>query len=184
MVTMNHTRPKNSEPLYYLGVALLQNGKTEAAYDTLARAAWNNSFSSAAYYLMAQVDCQKNDFDKAFFHLDYSIKANNANYDALNLKAILLRKTGKKDEAEKTAKEVITGDALDMVAMNELALLGDSKMKSMMSEVMRDEPNNYLATAERYAHAGFYQDAVDLLKIAAGSGKKKLNEFPTIYYHL
>jgi tetratricopeptide (TPR) repeat protein len=184
MVTMNHTRPKNSEPLYYLGVALLQNGKTEAAYDTLARAAWNNSFSSAAYYLMAQIDCQKNNFEKAFFHLDYSIKANNVNIDALNLKALLLRKTGKKDEAVKAAREAIVGDALDIIAMNELALLGDSKMKSLMLDVMRDEPNNYLASAERYAHSGFYQDAIDLLKIAANSDKKKLNEFSTIYYHL
>ena len=45
-VTMNYTRAKNCESLYYLGVALRMQGKKTEAYDSFYRATWDNDWYS------------------------------------------------------------------------------------------------------------------------------------------
>jgi tetratricopeptide (TPR) repeat protein len=54
-LTAKYTTPKNAEPLYYLGVALAAQGKTDEAFDTFYKAAWSQEWKSPAF---ARGDCR------------------------------------------------------------------------------------------------------------------------------
>ena len=64
-ITMNYTRAKDGEALYYLGITQRALGKTQDAYDNLYKATWSSAWHSAAYYQLAEMDCNTGDFDKA-----------------------------------------------------------------------------------------------------------------------
>ena len=102
----NYTRPKDTEPFYYHGLALKHLGRYKEAYDDFYTATWDLGFHSAGYYQLAQLDCMNGDYEKALDHLESSISTSSANLNALNLKASVLRKSGKFEEASKT---LVTG---------------------------------------------------------------------------
>lgn len=68
--TRNYTSPKDGEAFYSLGVALKAQGKNAAAYDAFYKALWNQAWSAAGYYSLAELECQKGDFLKALEFLD------------------------------------------------------------------------------------------------------------------
>jgi len=107
-LTANYTRPRDCEPLFHLGVILKQEGKLQAAMDTLYRAAW--------------------DYDSALEAVGNALMVNAYNLNAMSLKASLLRQLGNEDTAIETAHEILAIDRLNYYAYNELSLqAGDSQ---------------------------------------------------------
>ena len=96
-VTHNYTRPRDGEPLYYLGLVLKAQGKYDAAYKIFFDATWSYAWNSPGYYALAELACMKGDFVKALEFLDRSISTNTSNTKALDLKAVVLRKMGQSD---------------------------------------------------------------------------------------
>lgn len=183
-VTMNHTRAKDSESWYYLGVALMQNGSNNEAYDALYRATWNDAFASSSYYLLAQIDGLRSDHDRALEHLDAAVRHNNYNVDAMNMKAVVLRHLERKTEAIKSARRALEEDPLNCIALRELEILNQSEAKNAWLLHANDELAIYLETASRYARAGFFTDAIEVLRHAEQSGAARLCKHPLLYYHL
>ena len=189
-VTRKYTTAKYSEPLYYLGVCLYQQGKMKEAYSLLAKAAWSLEWTSAAYGLMAIIDCQKSDYDKALEDCNKSIFYNNSNTEAILLKSVILRNTGRNDEALENTRNLIAYDPLNMGALFELVRLSENisvgknekKLTDDLKNLLRDDPDNYLETSARYGNAGFYKDGLKLIEIAQNSGMTKLTDYPMIYY--
>jgi len=187
-ITSNYTRPKDGEGLYYLGIALKAQGKNNEAYDYFYRASWSVAWHTPAYYQLAEIDCQRNDFEKALVHLNRSICTNNNNLKALNLKAIVLRKLGETEQAKKQVKLVLDKDILNHQARNELFLL-ESKLDSQkkaaeiqreLTTIMRDEVQSYLELATDYGNCGFYEEAINVLTRLEKQG----NSYPMLYYYL
>ena len=81
-ITSNYTRPKDSEGLYYLGIALRAQGKIDSAYDYFYNASWNYAWNSAAYYQLAEIDCQRGNSEKALNHLNRSLLTDYNNLNA------------------------------------------------------------------------------------------------------
>jgi len=187
-ITQNYTRPKDGEALYYLGVTLRALGKPDEAYDNFYKASWSAAWHTPAYYQLAEIDCQRGDYEIALNHLERSISTNINNLKALNLKAIVLRKTDQTGAAEKQAKMILEEDILNHQARNELAVLkslsGDIKSaEDLINElviIMRDEVQSYLELAIAYANCGFYDEAIDVLSRL----EKRSNNFPMLYYYL
>lgn len=190
VVTANHTRAKNTEPLYYLGLALYQQGKLKEAYEWLQKAAWSHAYASPALYLCATIDCRNHDQERALENLQRAVVENNLNIEARDLTTILLRKAGKRSEALSHAEEAMLIDPLDFVAMYEKACLTeqDPNHNPLLPYLqdfitaLRDEPDNYLETAFRYALAGYYTDALSILKLAGYSKVARLANYPLIHY--
>jgi tetratricopeptide (TPR) repeat protein len=190
-VTFNYTKPKFTEPLYYLGVCLYEQQRFSEAYDWLFKASWSHEWASPSFYFISSIDCIRSELDKALTHIDQSIQENANNIDARNLKCIILRHLQRYDESCAAAQSAIEYDPLDFIAMHELYQLSENSKKagnatdllSVLSAKMRDEPDNYLECAARYARAGFYEDAIQLLNLAVVSEEKKLQN-PLIYYYL
>ena len=201
--TYNFTRPKYSEPEYYLGLVLMLQGKTKEAYDILNQAAWHYPWTAPSYFLVARMDCINSNYEKALEHINRAINANATHIDAQNLKTMILRKLGKYQEAYENTKRVAVLNELSFNNMFEqyvLAGKADTEKdagwyKNEFITKMHYDHDNYLETASRYAEAGFYDDAVKILKIAEDAGKgayeiastpyrSVLSDYILIYYYL
>lgn len=156
--------PSDTEALYFKGIALKMLGKTKEAYDALAMAAWDYRFMSAANYEMAVLDCRNGEFISALNKLDISLSANTGHTKAQNLKAVILRKLGRDDEAVEILKAVRKYDMLDMYSMVELTNHGEAKDE--INEMFAKKPECYIDIAYDYIDAGFYGDAVNVLEMS------------------
>jgi len=186
-VTARFTKSKYSEPLYYLGVFLMKQQRYNEAYDILQQAAWSLEWTSSAYFLCAQIDSKKGQYEKALVNIKKSIAANNNNIEARNLESLLYLKT---DNPSGLLKSITLGDNFDKLNfINSFIAFTPSNLKIQNSEIalinlLRDEVDNYLETSYRLSQAGFYDWAINLLSIATKSNSTKLNSNPMIYYYL
>ncbi len=183
-VTGNYTRPKDCQPDFYLGLSLYRQGKYKEAYDELYNAAWNQPCASQAYFLLSLMDCQKHEYDKARKHAELSVLYDAANTESLQLQAMLLRHSGMKDKAKAKTTELLDLDPLNLFGLYENGLLNGKAGMDLFVKTTRNEPDNYLEVAARYGRAGFYGDAVRILKDAVHSKEARLNSYPMIYFYL
>ncbi|MBN1481765.1 DUF5107 domain-containing protein [candidate division KSB1 bacterium] len=185
-LTTNYTRPKNGEPHYYLGCALCALGKKVNAYDAFSRAAWNFAWRAAAFYELALLDCLQQDFEKALQHINEALIVNSLNTKALNLKTVILRRLERLDDAIKTNEQTIAIDPLDYWALNECAEIQKivaSKAIAKQAHLacakqMQIDPQLYLEVATDYGNAGFYREAIEVLK------RSPVTDYPLISYYL
>lgn len=187
-ITHNYTSPKDGEAFYYLGVALRHQGKTDAAYDAFYKATWSAAWHTAAYYALAEIDCQRHDFLKALEHLNRSISTNTNNLKALTLKATVLRKLSRYEEAMQQATIIAEKDLLDYQSRNELFLLKSAiglnddaePILNQLKNIMRNEVQSYLELALDYGNCGFYDEAIEVLSRLEVIG----TQYPMIHYYL
>jgi len=191
-ITQNYTRPKDGEAFYYLGIALRAQNRHEEAYDVFNKAAWSYAWRSPSCYCLAELDCAREDYAKALDYLDRSLALNQLNLRACNLKACLLRKMGKLEEALKITNKVLHLDPLNFWAANELYLqMTDKGLESqaeeclnMLMDRMRNAVQNYLELAIDYGNCGLWDEAVDVLLRLENSGHREASRFPLVYYYL
>jgi tetratricopeptide (TPR) repeat protein len=191
VVTGNHKKAQDATSLYYLGVCLMKQDKTDEALDMLYRSTWDYAWTSAGYTLAAQLEGRLKHWDKALDDAERACKANTQNVEALLARGIVLRQRGDNDEALKAAKQALAVDPLCFGALNEVLLLS-SRMPGgtplweaqMLIKCLRDEPYNYIETAARYSAFGLYGEAAELLDLATGLEGKSLGAYPMIQYHL
>ena len=180
-VTMRYTRPRDCESLYYLGLVLRHLGRQGEAYDMLYRASWDADWHTASYLQLAQIDCERGDWDVALDHIDRSITTNTENLTALNLRAMILRKLGATDEAAAFLREVLDKAKIDHMAMNELCILGAPGADAAeLDRWMRDDVQAYLELASSYIMAGAYDEAGAVMQRIVDKGCT----YPMAYYAL
>ncbi|MEM6629541.1 MAG: DUF5107 domain-containing protein [Bacteroidota bacterium] len=184
-LTKNYTRPRDCEAFYHLGLILKAQGKLEAAYDTLYRAAWDHAFTAPAYFHLAQISVQKGAYEQALVELDRCLMNNASHLNALHLKAAILRKMGEREAAGSLLTELIEKDPLNFAGWNEQALLSDaSNPFKKLNAFMRDQPENYLELALQYLHAGLLDESLAVLNRAISSSSTELAQYPIISYYL
>lgn len=191
VVTGNHKKAQDATSLYYLGVCYMKQGKMEKALDYLYRSTWTYEWTSAGYTLAAQIEASQKNWDKAYDAANRANKANTQNVEALIAKVIILRQLGDYEKALHTVEYLLSVDPLCFVAMNELRLLHtyitvDNNYTKYLNleKHLRNEPYNYIETATRYSQMGLFQDAADVMSLAAASEIKELHAYPMVHYHL
>ena len=112
-LTHNHTRPKDGESLYYLGVALKLQEKYKEAAEALQRAAWSYAWQSASYFQLAEIASWTGNPDQALSLLDRSLVTNQWNTRALSLKSIILMRLGRGAEAREVRQRINVIDPID-----------------------------------------------------------------------
>jgi tetratricopeptide (TPR) repeat protein len=191
-LTKNYTSPKSGQAHYYLGLALKFQGKYDAAYDALYKATWSSGLHTAGYYHLAEIDCTRGDFDKALEHIDRSIATNAWNTKALNLKAAVLRRLKRFEEASQLASKTLAFDPLDFWAGYELYLAKDAaglkkeatKALNTLKVKSRGEVQSYLETAVDYGNCGLWDEAIECLRLLADSKGKNECRHAMVYYYL
>lgn len=176
-LTWKNPNPYDSEAYYHLGLVLFYQKKYDEAFDAFYKATWSNEQQEMSFYYLACIAARRNEFEQALEFAEKGLVKNAHNIKARGLKAVLLRKLGHSEEAERWIGENRKLDAFDYLSAFELYLLkGDAKILTEMNGLMRNFSENYLMTARDYAEAGFYAEAVKLLDQCT-------EEKPMLYYY-
>jgi tetratricopeptide (TPR) repeat protein len=187
-ITMMYTRPKDSEALYYLGLVQRELRKNKKAYDNFYAASWNVAWYTPAYHQLAEMDCEKGNYETALDHINRALSTDINNKNILGLKVVILRKLGNLNEAQSLAEDIIKNDRLNYQSMNELSLIKkqlkqDDQAQVVLNElgkIMQDKVQSYLEFATLYSNCGFYQESIDILSRLEMKGE----QFPMLYYYL
>lgn len=182
-LTRSNPNPYDGEVYYNLGVCQRLQTKNAEAYDSLFKATWNAAQQESAFYEMACIMAEQSNYAQALAHAERALVRNAHHMKARALKSALLRKLNRQDEAACFAMESLVIDPLDLAAQYELTLAGDTEQARALGGRLRQNANWTIELALDYAGAGFYLDAVELLK-ANLSQKSETAVYPMIYYYL
>jgi len=184
-LTEKYTSPKDTEPLYYLGVALKAQGKSDEAFDAFYAASWSQGWRAPCYFSLAEISAARGNFPEALDLVDRSLDANALNARAYGLKAAVLRHLGRGVEARSVVDLALSKtDPLDVRLMAERWLASkDAQSAGPLFSAM----NGFVATAQEiaseYGNAGLWRDGLDVLSAAAGE-QGPAGRSPIVLYYL
>lgn len=167
-LTRRNANPADGEPFYHLGLCLcyqadaLSPGRApdrgararllEDAYAAFYKATWNQAWAGPAYHALAELDCRRQDWERAADHVDRSCRHQAANSRALNLWALIVAREGNSIAAEAIPQLNRAANPLDWWA------------RHLLGEPMTCDTQTLLDLALDYARAGFYAEAIALLE--------------------
>jgi tetratricopeptide (TPR) repeat protein len=186
----HNPNPQDGEPYYNLGVCLRYLARPMEAYAAFFKATWNAAWQDGAFFQLAQLvaaqahlsriplrqrvrtrQWAKNSLalnhaslTRALQFVESSLSRNAHNQKATHLKTMLLRKLGREVEARQIAESALARDPLDFGARNELEIHGKCQAGDRGKWL---SCATYLEIAADYAHAGAYEEAINLLEKAA-----------------
>jgi tetratricopeptide (TPR) repeat protein len=185
----HNPNPYNGEPYYNLGLCLCYQQRWEEAYDSFYKACWNAAWQDNGYLQLACIDCRRGDMDKALENLEQSLGRNYHGMKARHLKAVVLRKLGKYNAAEKWITDTLAIDRFDFGSLFERSLVLEEKgqrleaasVKQQLQSLTRGWTHSYIEIAIDYANAGQYDDAITLLSLPGGQDRHR--EGIMLYYY-
>ena len=186
-LTRRNPNPYDGEPFYNLGLALKSQGRNEEAFAAFYKSVWNQPWKSAGNYALATIACQNGKLKRALNFLQHSLSVNALHSKARNLRATILRRLGRNDEAEKLVRKTLESDPLDFRAMAEVMFLNQSETKRSPNDTFSAMLQNNqicLDVAFDYAEAGLWAEAKDLLEWHVASLGKVAGPYPMVLYAL
>lgn len=185
-LVLHNPNPYNGEPFYNLGLCLAYQEQWNESYDAFYKACWNAAWQDNGYLQLAFIDCRRGELEKASDHLEHSLSRNYHGIKARHLKAIVLLKSSRLEEAEQWVRQTLLIDQFDFGSRYELhkilvakGLIEEAKReKDQLQILMRGWEHTYIEVAIDYANAGFYEDAISWLLLIEDS------DSPLIHYYL
>ncbi|MCK5462666.1 MAG: DUF5107 domain-containing protein, partial [Bacteroidales bacterium] len=176
---------------YYKGIAQLCLGDLKDAEKCLNRATYGQDWYAIAHFELAQLTASQNRLDRAWEHINSSIKSNGHNSQAHAVKALILIRMGKYDEALDVTRTNLMADPLDLfskqlqVTAEEAAGTEDVMLGALEAELLeltRADAENHIEMAIRFARCGDYADAIKVLELSASESEGKAVS-PLLYYY-
>lgn len=183
----DYTRVKDAEALYYLGYLYHLTGDCHQAENNYWAATWTPDYKHPAFYGLAVLAMLQNDYGKALDMVTQSLYVGQRDIQAQNLKAYILRKLGRTEEAKATIDYVQSIDPLDYWSTLEKSFIekGDA---SVLQSRTKDQTEGLVAVQEflemvnNYLSVGGTEEAQALIDQAVALG----NPFaasPLVYYY-
>lgn len=173
--------PYDGEPIYNLGLALKYQGRMDEAYDRFYKSCWNAAWQDAGYFACAQISTMQGRLEDALDEIDRSLIRNWHNHKARALKAAILRRMGRQDEALELIEASLSIDKFNFGCRYEHYLIsGQETVLNELKEMMRNDAHNYDEIALDYCGAGCWTEAASLWNIAIVAGAVT----PMTYYYL
>lgn len=166
-LTQYNPNPYDGEPLYNLALALKYQDKTEEAYAYFYKACWNAAWQDAGYYALAQLSAGAGHWEEALAEIDKSLLRNWHHLRARHLKAVILRRLGRTDEALAWIDASLRIDCFNFgCAYEKYLLTGETADREAFLKGMRREAHNYEELAVDYASAGCWEEGLRLAELA------------------
>ena len=173
--------PYDGEPIYNLGLALKYQYKMDEAYDMFYKSTWNGGWQDSGFFECAQISVMQHRLEDAKEEIENCLIRNTHNHKARALKAMILRLTGKKDEAIAWCKESLKIDLFNYGCLFELYILTENaQYLAQLKEMMHGMSNNYDELALDYQAAGLYAEALKVLGVAV----EEKAVTPMTYYYM
>jgi tetratricopeptide (TPR) repeat protein len=187
-ITSRNPNPYNCEPYFNLGLAYLYLNKTDKAYDAFFKAAWDKSFQDAAYFHIAQIDLNRNHYERCLEHIDAALDRNARNGKAYVIKAICLEKLDRTAKATQTINQGLERDLFNLSLLFEryrsFSKSGDQhkaeEAKTALLNLSGAKAHNAIEYAIDYIQLGLYSRAIEFLQLTAASEMQD----PLLNYYL
>jgi len=176
---------------YYKGIAQLRLGDLKDAEKCLNRATYGLDWYAIAHFELAQLTASQDRLDRAWEHINSSIKSNGYNSQAHAVKALILIRMGRYDEALEVTRTNLIADPLNIfskqlkVTAEEAAGTEDVMLGALEAELLeltRADAENHIEMAIRFARCGDYLDAIKVLELSASESEGKAVS-PLLYYY-
>ena len=154
---------------FFAGITYLAKGNTTDALESLSWASRSPEYRSMAYAQMAAIELMLNNKELTEHYANQSLDFERYNFNALQVLAVLYRKTGEKEKAEKIIQTILSVDQLSHFADFEHYLLNptDDNLKGFRSTITNEMPyETYLELAMIYYNMGQKEDAFAVLEKA------------------
>ena len=175
--------PYDGEPIYNLALCLKYLFRTDEAYELFWKASWNKGWADAAYFEAACISTSELRYDDALDEVERALISNSHNHKARALKASILRKLGKKEEALAWIKESYEIDPFNYGCMfEEYLITGCDEPLQRLITLMHDNVHNYHELALDYSSANLFEEAEQALTIPAVADKLAEASPLTSYY--
>jgi tetratricopeptide (TPR) repeat protein len=183
-LTERNPNPIEGEPFFNLGLALRFKGRDEEAYDHFYKSVWNAAWQDSGYYQLACLAAKNGKWENALDLINRSLIRNGHNQKALHLKVAILRKTGKISQAESLICEALLLDGFNFGALFEKYLLHPESEQHLnaLKELIRGNIHNYIEFSLDYAHAGLYDEAIELISLGINE-QKETPVYPMAWYY-
>ncbi len=159
--------PYDGEAYYNLGLCLTYLQQTDEAYACFYKACWNAAWQDAGYFALAQLSLARNEKVRAREEIEKSLVRNWHNHRARHLKAVILRREGKREEALAWIGDSLAIDAFNFGCRFEQYLLSRRQEElDVCTSLMRKESHNYLELASDYLSAACYDEALEVIETA------------------
>ncbi len=112
-LTAHNANPADTTALYALGLVLERQGRADEAYARYAAAAWARAWRAPAGYRMARLDAAAGRDAAALDRLADVRRVEPEHLQARALAALLLRRTGRTEEATELLQDTLVLDPLD-----------------------------------------------------------------------
>ena len=163
--------PYDGEPIYNLALALKYQGKDDEAYELFWKATWNKAWADAGYFEAAKISVKQGRYEDALEEINRCLDNNWHNHKGRALKAAILRKLAKEDEALSLIQESLRFDRFNYGCRYEQYLLThDEHQLAEMKRMLRACDQNYDEVALDYQAAGLYDEAEAIWSIAIAEG--------------
>ncbi len=153
-LTQRNSNPNDGEPLYNLGLCLRFLGRDDDAYDSFYKATWNQAWTAASLHALAEIDCTRKNWVIALEHLNRSLRFDTDSLRARNLKAVVLCKLNRPNEADEILHDTSKLDPLDWWA------------RQLNGKNLGCDLQTQLDLAQDYARSGFFAEAAGMLQSA------------------
>lgn len=160
VITRRNPNPYDGEPMFNLGLALKFQGKLDEAYDRFYKSTWNAAWQDAGFLECARISSQQGRLDDALYEVGRSLLRNWHCFTARALKANILNRMGRTQEAQQWCRESLAIDPFNFGCLFEL---GDI---NTMKEMMRRDWNDYDQLALDYVDAGCFSEALAVWETA------------------
>lgn len=175
--------PYDGEPLFNLALCLKYQQKTQEAYAWFWKSTWNKGWADAGYFEAACISLAEARYEEALDEVERSLISNTHNHKARALKATVLRKLHREEEALMWIKESYEVDPFNYGCMfEEYLLTGDKASLNTLMELMHGNVYNYHELALDYAQAHQWIEAEQVLSISEIAEDLKKNSPLTGYY--
>jgi Tfp pilus assembly protein PilF len=151
---------------YFAGIAYLAKGDLPDATESLGWAARSPEYRSVAYALMAGIELSQNNKELTEHYGNLALDYNRTNINALQILAILYRKSGETAQAEKYLQILSSIDPLSHLADFERYLLHNSteNLNKFTASITNELPyQSYLELSMIYSGLGLKDDALAVL---------------------
>lgn len=163
-ILRRNPNPYDGEPIYNLALALKYQGKSAEAYELFHKATWNAAWQEAAFYEAA---CLAPNPEEALYETERAIRRNAHHHKARALRAALLRRLNRVDEALELCRESIAIDPFNYGARwVEILCRKDKNTEAEFAKLIRRNSHNYDETALDFAAAGMHAEAIALWDVA------------------
>lgn len=175
-LTFRNPNPPTGEAHFLLGLILRATDREEEAYGAFYKALWNEAQAAAAYRELAQIDCQRNDWDRAVEHLSQALRRDADHLGSRCLMVMAQCRLGQTDDAA-----LIIGETLKLDPLCHWT-------RWLQSGSVPSDVQAVLDLAHDLARSGFVAEAIQLLENVSFSSREipaqNLGVRPLVLYTL